>query len=441
MATYESFSSIKNKENNNENDTKPVIENNNNTPIMRNDITFSKLNNRRIDFVTSNDFTTNTSIDKFTLTMKQNPKNSIKCRFVNKFGGGKSGDTVVIFIANGKSYVLKLFKIPDEYKYKYIKVSENEKKAVLNSQQKEIDMHNNFISLFKGEYIPCPLIYCNGTLTIDGQKPRRYFIMEFSDGIELHYHIKTRCRQEKIKEEYNNVDIKGIILELFYIICKMVLSKFGHCDLHAKNIIIIPFKGKHELDFGKIFEGGPIYTLSNYRLKVIDYGLSSNNTDNEQCKPRSLTKAIVSLRTACDGSWRSSWAQLIKGAVTNPSFGLEGYRENADILFFCNILKAIQSSTKKEKPIPLISPQNMDWIKNIKVTSIRFAALMLLSYKSYNSQRNVLKTILDEFFITDKNTNTSIKRNKNVRTLRYTVHKTANTNNKGTRKISINLHT
>jgi hypothetical protein len=300
------------------------------------------------------------------------------------FSGGKSGDTVLRIQVGNVKYVLKVF---NNYKDGKVK-SEEEKK-----QQDEINRHKDFINLFE-DYKPCPIMYCYGTLETDlkqneiDNKKRKYFIMEYSSGPELDQHIGSICEGKNSMyntNSYNNVNMIHIIMELFYIICKMILANFTHCDLHTKNIIIVK-TSPSTLNFKDVGIDAS-YTLSGYRLKVLDFGLSVEGVvDNKpkQCKKkRDISSALVELRYKCKGSKRSGLMRVIRGEMGNTI----SYKANTDLLFFCNILKALKTSGKP-------SLQSA-WIQKVDIDAIRdIAEYIVISNKE--DQKGYLVQIYEE---------------------------------------------
>ena len=353
---------------------------------------------------------------EFTLSEDTPNKRTLSGKIIKTFDGGKSGDSVLLIEHNKKQYVLKLFK--DHIKAK--SVNEKLKTAIQNV---EINRHKDFLNLFKDEYVPCPYIYCYGKVSIGGNNStyldRKYIIMEYSDGPELHNYIFDICGGKNAK--LIGVNMKNIMLELFYVICKMIINGITHCDLHAKNIIIVKTNKDDSINFGTLFEGGGQHTLSNYRIKILDFGLAVN--DHMSCaKKRALSKSIVDLRNACMGSKRSAIMQLIAGETP-----LLSYNGNSDLLFFCNILKAIKTSKK--------SLLSYTWASNINISLIRDVVDYIkvgnkLSNTNTTGNKTILGNIYQELIQSSKNANASRKRiklcikertkNRNSKTLKYT---------------------
>ena len=363
------------------------------------------------------DFTVDTFDEKngtdFKLSEYAPNKRNLSGKIIKTFDGGKSGDSVLLIEHNKEQYVLKLFK---DHK-------STNKTLKTAMQDVEINRHKDFLNLFKDEYVPCPYIYCYGKVSIGDNNStyldRKYIIMEYSVGPELHNYIFDICGGKNAK--LIGVNMKNIMLELFYVICKMIINGITHCDLHAKNIIIVKTNKDDSINFGTLFEGGKTHTLSNYRIKILDFGLAVN--DHMSCaKKRALSASIVDLRNKCMGSKRSAIMQLIAGETP-----LLSYNGNTDLLFFCNILKAIKTSKKA-----LLS---YTWASNINISLIRDVVDFIkvgdkLSNKNTTGNKTILGNIYQELIQFSKNANASRKRiklcikertkNGNSKTLKYT---------------------
>jgi hypothetical protein len=165
----------------------------------------------------------------------------------------------------------------------------------------------------------------------------------------------------------------------------MILANFTHCDLHTKNIIIVK-TSPSTLNFKDVGIDAS-YTLSGYRLKVLDFGLSVEGVvDNKpkQCKKkRDISSALVELRYKCKGSKRSGLIRVIRGEMGNTI----SYKANTDLLFFCNILKALKTSGKP-------SLQSA-WIQKVDIDAIRdIAEYIVISNKE--DQKGYLVQIYEE---------------------------------------------
>ena len=122
------------------------------------------------------------------------------------------------------------------------------------------------------------------------------------------------------------------------------------------------------------------------------------------------------------GSKRSAIMQLIAGETP-----LLSYNGNTDLLFFCNILKAIKTSKKA-----LLS---YTWASNINISLIRDVVDFIkvgdkLSNKNTTGNKTILGNIYQELIQSSKNANASRKRiklcikertqNGTSKTLKYT---------------------
>jgi hypothetical protein len=286
------------------------------------------------------------------------------------------------------------------------------------------------MKLFQGSYIPCPIIYYYGKLLqneSNSNEFQTYFIMEHSDGPELDYHIGSIC-EDKLstlnKYKYTKINMIHIIIELFYVISKMILADFTHCDLHSKNIILVKIKGNSILDLNDIGIDKK-YILSGYRIKILDFGLSvqgiANGNISQKCtKLRDITSAIMALRTKCNGSSLSSFSRLITS-----------HSGNTDLLLLCNIIKALITSGK----IIL----DFVWMQKINIEKFRKIAETIAITKSNSKTQfdNKKKLIKDAFKILtdDSRTNTENPINTQTKT-NYTeicvhAHNKPNGNNPG----------
>ena len=315
-----------------------------------------------------------TAGQQFTLSVSNNgpqQNKQISGKIITEFGGGLSGDHPTLVEIQNKQYVLKIFQIPK---------NETEK----TRQTDEIMKHKNFMELFKDEYLPCPKIYCYGTLTINEQT-HNYFIMEYTEGIELHTLILNAC-QNKPNNSYKDLNMINIIMELFYVICKMILSDITHCDFHTKNIIISKNRNGISLPFNKLL-GAKTYSSSHvYHIKVLDFGLAvsglNNNGKTKKCgKPRDISSALTEIRTACKGSLISAWSRLLRGELA------KNYKGNTDILFFCNLLKALKRSK--------IDQLQSKWVDTLSIDEIREISIKIAESTDKQDKRQLLKEIYD----------------------------------------------
>jgi hypothetical protein len=315
-----------------------------------------------------------TAGQQFTLSVSNNgpqQNKQISGKIITEFGGGLSGDHPTLVEIQNKQYVLKIFQIPK---------NETEK----TRQTDEIMKHKNFMELFKDEYLPCPKIYCYGTLTINEQT-HNYFIMEYTEGIELHTLILNAC-QNQPNNSYKDLNMINIIMELFYVICKMILSNITHCDFHTKNIIISKNRNGISLPFNKLL-GAKTYSSSHvYHIKVLDFGLAvsglNNNGKTKKCgKPRDISSALTEIRTACKGSLISAWSRLLRGELA------KNYKGNTDILFFCNLLKALKRSK--------IDQLQSKWVDTLSIDEIREISIKIAESTDKQDKRQLLKEIYD----------------------------------------------
>ncbi len=121
-----------------------------------------------------------------------------------------------------------------------------------------------------------------------------------------------------------------------------------HCDLHTKNIMIIPSKSKKpaSIDFGYI--GGGVVPIGAYTVKILDFGEGSA-TACRKC--RTLSGALYDLKQSCI-SRRMIYTKivdrmlLLKGQL--PNFYCKG---DVDLNFFCVILEIIQLADARTRVI------------------------------------------------------------------------------------------
>jgi hypothetical protein len=241
-------------------------------------------------------------------------------RKMKEFRGGKSGDSVIMIEIEGNNYVLKVFS------------EGNRDKMVMNA--KEIDIHKDIIDIFKDDYesqkyVPCPFIYCYGYMkeVEYNSDPKndgylRYVIMELiSPTYELYDYIYEKCTDKKVL--YENLNLKSIILQIFYFIGNILINGISHCDLHMKNIMIVPHHS-YVLSFSKITNDDIVIDTKDYAIKVIDYGLSEDR-DIPCSKIRRTTASLNELNKICGG--RSNlWIlvlgelRLLKGSISDLNF-------------------------------------------------------------------------------------------------------------------------
>jgi hypothetical protein len=399
-------------------------------------LNISRLTAKEINFTTP-ELTTKENAE-FVLTSTDG---TITGKVDKLFSGGKSGDTVLRIQVGNVKYVLKVFNNYTISTLSKTKKTLENKEAQIN----EIQRHIAFMGLFNG-YKPCPIIYCYGRLITTTERTtfkqnlnQQYFIMEYSSGPELDQHIGSICDGKNSTyntNSYNNVNMIHIIMELFYIICKMILANFTHCDLHTKNIIIVKTIPT-TLNFNDVGINAS-YTLSNYRLKVLDFGLSVEGIVEDkpkQCKKkRDMSSALKDLRVKCKGSKRSGLMRVIRGEMTNAI----SYKANTDLLFFCNILKALKTSNKP-------SLQSA-WIQKVDIDAIRdIAEYIVTSYK--DEQKVYLAQIYEEMakhipkkIVRHRLCITNQKKSGNTGSIAYTSKRISNANKNNKNKTCKNYN-
>ncbi len=238
---------------------------------------------------------------------------------IKTFSGGKSGDNVILIDIDGQQYVLKIFSKGDR------------QKTLANA--KEIDIHKNVMKIFSKDYMPIPKIYSYGyikEIEFDKKKNNeddlRYIIMELLNPVyELYDYVREKCAGEKVTY---NLDIYRIFLEIFYFIGNIIMNGITHCDLHLKNIMIVP-KESHTLSFSNITNSDFKLEVKNYSIKVIDFGISDEN-DVPCDKIRRTTSSLNELLKTCGGS--SELLNLMKGELKLIN------HENADLNFLSKIV-------------------------------------------------------------------------------------------------------
>lgn len=309
-----------------------------------------------------------TQLDKdgktFNFTMSDS--NEFDIKEIKEFKGGKSGDRVSMIEIQKHNYVLKVFS------------EGNRDKMIMNT--KEIEIQKEVMNLFEKEYneqeyMLCPVLYCYGYIKeVEYNKDEsnydgflRYIIMELvSPTYELYNYIEEKCNKDHILYDLN---LDHILLQIFYFIGKIILGGLTHCDLHLKNILIIPHK--LNLSFNEITNIDYEF-LSDYSIKVIDFGLSEKN-DISCSKIRKTTSSLNELIKKCKGD--SKWLDLILGEL-----GLLGL-SNPDLNFLCNIIYIFSLIDKKFQKIN---------IKNIKEQSN-----FIVNVKGEENKIKILSNILN----------------------------------------------
>ena len=312
-------------------------------------MTFSEYYQKKIDIIA-------TQIDKkgklFDFTMSDGKKFD-NVKNIKEVRGGKSGDNVVMIEIENQQYVLKIFSVG------------NRNKLIMNA--KEIDIHKKVMNLFDNDYkeqnyMMCPLLYCYGYIEeIEYKEDKeshsggflRYVIMELvTPTYELYTHVEKKCKIESMMYDLN---LEHILLQIFYFIGKMVLSGLTHCDLHLKNILIVP--QKFVTSFLEI-SNTDLKITSDYCIKVIDFGLSEEN-DMLCSKIRKTSSSLNELIDICSGDPYTF--DLILGEL-----GLLG-DSHSDLNFLCNIIYIFSLIDPRFKKIDLDSiKKNSEIIINMK---------------------------------------------------------------------------
>jgi serine/threonine protein kinase len=277
--------------------------------------------------------------------------------FVKTFSSGKSGDNVLLIKIENREYVLKIFKNTNKY------------------QHKEVNEHLDINKLFKSEkdYIPCPILYCYGYLSIsDVSDVSLYMIIEYVKGNELYSLLKQHCLKQKPSQK---IDVLTIMFELFYFIGTLIMHGKRHCDLHPHNILITQCLKQYTLDFSS-FTSLPIKVpVTNYMIKVIDFGKTESR--GIPClKNRETTVELNKLSILCTSS--SYYMDLILGFLNLGS-------GNSDLNFFCQMLRICASFDER---VAKIGIENIEKIHDI---SREFDTLKVSDKKSVKS---VLSRIL-----------------------------------------------
>lgn len=322
----------------------------------------SAFKSKEFDAISSSLLSSESSPSIFTFT--QNKKSySYDVTFVKTFSGGKSGDNVLLVKIDEHEYVLKIF-------------NKTKKRDKLISQIKEVSEHLDTNELFKRDgkkgYMPCPIMYCYGYLSISGiSDVSLYMIIEYVKGVELYSVLEQYCsKNHEISEiSEKRVDILTIILELFYFIGTIMMNGKTHCDLHPRNILITPCLKPYTLDFSSFTSLSVKLPIKNYTIKVIDFGLAEGR--GIPCsKIRETTQALNTLRIHCTSS--SSYMALILGEINLGS-------GNADLNFFCQILRICASF---DEGVAKIGIENIEKIDDI---SKEFDKLEMFDKKAVKS--------------------------------------------------------
>lgn len=275
-------------------------------------------------------------LESTNISSKECMLSGIKLRLVTPLRGGKSGDSVFIVTNGRKRYVLKVF----------AKDAANEK------PNKEIGFHSKFMRLFNPSYIPCPAIYLYGRLTgespFKGGKINHSLEFMIMDALTPMYELDQFIRELCANRLTRRVDMINILYQLFHILSVMRLGGIMHCDLHTKNIMVIPTKKKTSIDFSYI--GGGVVPISAYTVKILDFGEGSS--DSKGCrKCRTLSGALYDLKQSCI-TRRMLYTKvvdrmlLLKGQL--PNFYCKG---DVDMNFFCVILEIMQLADERIRAV------------------------------------------------------------------------------------------
>jgi serine/threonine protein kinase len=267
----------------------------------------------------------------FNISLGENIKNNIftsqtdqvilNINLESALSGGKSGDFIYKISESRQNFMIKVFSAGND------------------PDINEINNHLKFMELFADvpNYLPCPIIYTYGVLT--GYLPfsttqirkgdyLNYIIMEeLTPFYELYTFLNESC--SRIKLSYY-LDTKDIIFQLFYILSVMQLNSLSHCDLHSKNIMIVPNTSDITINFG-IIDIPKLHKIGKFIIKIIDFGES---TETRCTKNRTTSVAISQLLKKCTGS--SHLGSLVAGEVLG-SAGI------VDINFFIRIIEIIAS--------------------------------------------------------------------------------------------------
>lgn len=279
-------------------------------------------------------------LEKPNMLFTSNANHKFTCKIDKPLRGGKSGDTVLLvsFLNDSKQFILKIFSEGD--------LEKSEK------DDRELKYHLQFMSIFSNTkgYVPCPQIHLYGRLTgsiITGTTSSlKYIIMEaLTPPYELDTYLRDMCTNSEFmdpkfkKQSKTILDLKihDVMIQLFFIICKLQFSSLTHCDLHTKNIMIVPnnSKSKISLDFSEIFPDGEKWTVGTHIVKVIDFGEGSNSVCR---KHRTTSGALTELKKHCSGSIKTlpDMISLVWGEVKKT------VNSQVDINFYCRILEIVK---------------------------------------------------------------------------------------------------
>lgn len=305
----------------------------------------SVFKNKEFDVISSSLLSSKSSPSIFTFTQHQKSY-LYDVTFVKTFSGGKSGDHVLLVKIDEHEYVLKIF-------------NKTRKRNKLISQIKEVSEHLDTNELFKRDrkkgYMPCPIMYCYGYLSVSGVPDiSLYMIIEYVKGVELYSVLEQYCSKNPEISEISEkpVDILTIMRELFYFIGMLMIHGKTHCDLHPRNILITPCLKPYTLDFSSFTYLSVKVPVEHYTIKVIDFGITESR--GIPCsKIRETNLALHALSIHCMSS--SSYMDLILDELNLGS-------GNPDLNFFCQILRICASFDKR---VAKIGIENIEKIYDI----------------------------------------------------------------------------
>lgn len=328
---------------------------------------------RHLDFVVTRDKDyASTQIARFTTKFTTKVTRGFES-YLLKFDedvSGKSGDAA--YIVKDVSTAMKDGSPAPKY---VLKIFTRRDKEKAETNYNEIQYQRKFCEIFKN-YKPCPQIYYYGVLTNqypfvkNASNPQTfgipsnefswdgaiYMIMEHYKGITLDKYIANIC-QKKENNEYTGVDPYNVIMQLFYLISKMQMeANLTHCDLHGKNIFIVKENNNVEYDFNHIGIQDDKYLLSEYVVKLLDFGEASgkinqtiHDTDATNLTPcnkgRRTTKSLEDLKFICHKSYKDR----VDGISTVVMGEIGRQQGNVDINFMANIIKIMQYALKNDQ--------------------------------------------------------------------------------------------
>ena len=158
----------------------------------------SAFKSKEFDATSSSLLSSKSSLSIFTFTQHQKSY-SYDVTFVKTFSGGKSGDHVLLVKIDEHEYVLKIFN----------KTRARERDKLI-SQIKEVSEHLDTNELFKRDgkkgYMPCPIMYCYGYLSVsDVLDISLYMIIEYVKGVELYSVLEQYCSKNPEISEISEI--------------------------------------------------------------------------------------------------------------------------------------------------------------------------------------------------------------------------------------------